>query len=84
MKKIIAILALIFMVSCGAKPSREIKQVVNYDNVSNKYSVTTRFELPRVYWECVYLKSDSLIDSVRTAEFKKAIDVQKQMDLKLK
>lgn len=78
MKKIIIFISVLFVISCGAKKSKEIRQNVTYDNMKNKYAVTTSYDLPNTYSSCVYCDG-IVIDSIRKVEFDKAIHIQQEM-----
>jgi len=79
MKKIFLTLTTIFILSCSTN-NRQIKQVIDYDNINNTYSITTSFEYPESYWSHVYCKYGA--DSIMKVEYSKADSIQKLMDKK--
>lgn len=76
MKKLIILFLMTFLMSCNN--GGDIKQKVDYDSISNTYSITTTFTYPKKYDACSYC-TESQIDSVRLVEKKKAVLSQKEM-----
>lgn len=77
MKKIMMIASVLFLMACGSS-SKEIKQIIGYDNITNSYSITTSFDNPKTYSSNVYCPGP-VIDSVRKVELTKATYIQNEM-----
>ena len=78
MKKLVVFISLLFLMACGGEESKEIKQNIGYDNVTNNYSITTTFGYPKTYSSCVYCAGPK-IDSIRKVELNKAAYIQDEM-----
>jgi len=76
MKKILLIVTMLFVFACVK--SKDITQKVEYDNMTNTYSVTTSFNYPNDYSSCVYCEGCK-IDSMKLVEMNKAKDIQETM-----
>ncbi len=77
MKKILLIVAMLFVFAC-VNISKDITQKVEYDNMTNTYSVTTSFNYPNNYSSCVYCEGCK-IDSMKLVEMNKAKEIQETM-----
>ena len=80
MKKLFTFISLLLLLSCGKKTC-DVKQDINYDGISNKYSITTYFSYPDAYTSHIYCDGNQ-IDSIRKSEKSKAIFTQEEMSKK--